>query len=125
MAARGPVSGLHKTSLEQRLRARAPRTLAPDRQLHIRHRGELQLRRRGADRRHQCSSLCRLRYVGSAHDWQFAIYRASHDDYDESVFFNRSARRSCPDALGHRHAASTSMTPPPGPDPDELTTETT
>jgi hypothetical protein len=28
--------------------------------------------------------LCRLRYVGSAHDWGFAIYRASHDDYDDS-----------------------------------------
>ena len=29
--------------------------------------------------------LCRLRYVGSAHHWQFAICRASHDDYDESI----------------------------------------
>src|SRR5674476_1303202 len=25
--------------------------------------------------------LCRLRYVGSAHHWGFAIYRASHADY--------------------------------------------
>ena len=25
--------------------------------------------------------LCRLRYGGSAHQWGFAIYRASHDDY--------------------------------------------
>jgi hypothetical protein len=24
--------------------------------------------------------LCRLHYAGSAHQWQFAIYRASHDD---------------------------------------------
>jgi hypothetical protein len=31
--------------------------------------------------------LCRLRYVGWASQWQFAMYRASHDDYDESVFF--------------------------------------
>jgi hypothetical protein len=30
--------------------------------------------------------LCRLCYVGSARQWQFAIYRASHDDYEESVF---------------------------------------
>ena len=29
--------------------------------------------------------LCRLRYVGSASTWGFAIYRASHDDYDRSV----------------------------------------
>jgi hypothetical protein len=30
--------------------------------------------------------LCRLRYVGSSHRWQFAIYRASHDDYQDSRF---------------------------------------
>ena len=29
--------------------------------------------------------LCRLRYAGSATSWGFAIYRASHDDYDKSV----------------------------------------
>jgi hypothetical protein len=28
--------------------------------------------------------LCRLRYVGLASEWGFAIYRASHDDYEES-----------------------------------------
>jgi hypothetical protein len=28
--------------------------------------------------------LCRLRYVGRAGEWGFAIYRASHDDYEES-----------------------------------------
>ena len=28
--------------------------------------------------------LCRLRYGGSAHLWGFAIYRASHDDYEDS-----------------------------------------
>ena len=28
--------------------------------------------------------LCRLRYAGSAHMWGFAIYRASHDDYEDS-----------------------------------------
>jgi hypothetical protein len=29
--------------------------------------------------------LCRLRYGGSAHTWGFAIYRASHDDYQPSI----------------------------------------
>ena len=29
--------------------------------------------------------LMRLRYAGSATTWGFAIYRASHDDYDKSV----------------------------------------
>ena len=28
--------------------------------------------------------LCRLRYGGSAHTWGFAIYRANHDDYEDS-----------------------------------------
>jgi hypothetical protein len=28
--------------------------------------------------------LCRLRYVGSASEWGFAMYRASHDDYEDS-----------------------------------------
>lgn len=28
--------------------------------------------------------LCRLRYVGSATMWGFAIYRASHDDYENT-----------------------------------------
>ena len=28
--------------------------------------------------------LCRLRYVGYASTWGFAIYRASHDDYQDN-----------------------------------------
>jgi len=48
-----------KTSLEQRLHARA-RERWPD-----------------LDR-------CRLRYSGSAHRWGFAIYGVSHDDYEDS-----------------------------------------
>jgi hypothetical protein len=28
--------------------------------------------------------LCRLRYGGSASRWGFAIYRASHNDYDDN-----------------------------------------
>ena len=28
--------------------------------------------------------LCRLRYGGSASVWGFAVYRASHDDYEDS-----------------------------------------
>ncbi|HEY5987310.1 MAG TPA: hypothetical protein VIV12_13190 [Streptosporangiaceae bacterium] len=26
-----------------------------------------------------------LPYIGSAHNWRFAIYRASHEDYDDSL----------------------------------------
>lgn len=32
--------------------------------------------------------LCRLRYTGSASTWGFAIYRASHDDYEDNVLPN-------------------------------------
>ena len=32
----------------------------------------------------QTLPLCRLRYAGSANMWGFAIYRASHDDYEDS-----------------------------------------
>jgi hypothetical protein len=43
--------------------------------------------------------LCRLRYVGSAHTWQFAIYRASHDDYQDSIFPTGSPAGTCEDAF--------------------------
>jgi hypothetical protein len=43
--------------------------------------------------------LCRLRYVGSAHQRQFAIHRASHDDYDESVFPSGPPIGTCQDTL--------------------------
>jgi hypothetical protein len=43
--------------------------------------------------------LCRLRYVGSAHHWQVAIYRASHDDYAESIFPTGLPIGTCQDAL--------------------------
>ena len=43
--------------------------------------------------------LCRLRYVGSAHHWQAAIHRASHDDYQESIFPNGLPIGTCQDAL--------------------------
>jgi hypothetical protein len=29
--------------------------------------------------------LCRLRYGGSASSWGFALYRASHDDYQDNI----------------------------------------
>jgi hypothetical protein len=43
--------------------------------------------------------LCRLRYVGSAHDWQVAVYRASHDDYQQSTFPTGLPIGTCQDAL--------------------------
>lgn len=43
--------------------------------------------------------LCRLRMSARPASWQFAIYRASHDDYDESVFFTGLPVGTCQDAL--------------------------
>ena len=87
-----------KTSLEQRLRARARERWPQIASLHIRHRGNFSYV--DATLTGDTSlKLCRLRYVGSAHDWQFAIYRASHDDYDESVFFTGLPVGTCQDAL--------------------------
>jgi hypothetical protein len=43
--------------------------------------------------------LCRLRYGGSAHQWGFAIYRASHDDYEDSYLPNGYPVGTCEEAL--------------------------
>jgi hypothetical protein len=87
-----------KTSLEQRLRARARERWPQITSLQIRHRGNFSyVDATLADA--TTLKLCRLRYVGSAHDWQFAIYRASHDDYDESVFYTGLPIGTCQDAL--------------------------
>jgi hypothetical protein len=49
--------------------------------------------------RRRVTKLCRLRYGGSAHQWGFAIYRASHDDYAESVLPTGLPVGTCEDAL--------------------------
>jgi hypothetical protein len=87
-----------KTSLEQRLRARARERWPQIASLQIRHRGTFSYVDATLDGA-TTLKLCRLRYVGSAHDWQFAIYRASHDDYDESVFPTGLPVGTCQDAL--------------------------
>lgn len=43
--------------------------------------------------------LCRLRYAGSARDWGFAMYRASHDDYEDSFLPTGVMGGSAEDAL--------------------------
>src|SRR5260370_6260757 len=73
-----------KTSLEQRLRARARERWPQIASLQIRHRGNfsyVDAVLTGAT----TLKLCRLRYVGSASHLQFAIFRARHDDHEESV----------------------------------------
>ena len=87
-----------KTSMEQRLRARARERWPQIASLQIRHRGAFSY----VDATLTDATtlkLCRLRYIGSAGQWQFAVYRASHDDYDESVFFTGLPVGTCQDAL--------------------------
>ena len=43
--------------------------------------------------------LCRLRYGGSANAWGFALYRASHDDYDDTMLPNGMLAGSAEEAL--------------------------
>ena len=43
--------------------------------------------------------LCRLRYLGSAITWGFAIYRASHDDYEDSFLPSGSPTGTAEEAL--------------------------
>ncbi|CCG05820.1 hypothetical protein [Blastococcus saxobsidens] len=43
--------------------------------------------------------LCRLRYVGSATTWGFAIYRASHDDYEDNFLPTGSSSGTAEEAL--------------------------
>jgi hypothetical protein len=87
-----------KASLEHRLHARARERWPQITSLQIRHRGAFSyIDATLTDA--TTLKLCRLRYVGSAHHWQFAIYRASHDDYDESIFPTGLPIGTCQDAL--------------------------
>ena len=70
-----------KASLEQRLQARARERWPQIASLHIRHRGVFSYI--DATLAYATTlKLCRLALRrGLADQWQFAIYRASHDDY--------------------------------------------
>ena len=113
-----------KASLEQRLRARARERWPQIASLHIRHRGVFSyVERDPADA--TTLKLCRLRYVGSAHHWQFAIYRASHDDYDESIFPTGLPIGTCQARPRHRLRPLPQRPHRLDLTPDELTGETT
>ena len=87
-----------KSSLEQRLRVRARERWTQITSLQVRHRGTFSYVEATLTDATELK-LCRLRYVGSAHQRQFAIYRASHDDYDESIFPTGLPIGTCQDAL--------------------------
>ncbi len=73
-----------KTSLRQRITAHAAVRWPTLDRVEVRHRGRFAyLDAHLPDA--EILPLCRLRYSGSAHQWGFAIYRASHNDYQDSV----------------------------------------
>jgi hypothetical protein len=47
----------------------------------------------------QVIPLCRLRYTGYAGTWGFAIYRASHDDYEDNYLPSGSPTGTAEEAL--------------------------
>ena len=72
-----------QTSLRQRLTSHTQQRWPQISQIHTRYRANFAyidaVLADGEELR-----LCRLRYGGSAHQWGFAIYRASHEDYEDS-----------------------------------------
>ncbi len=73
-----------KTSLRQRLAARAAERWPQLSAITVRWHGEFAYVA-GQLPGGTTLPLMRLRYAGSAATWGFAIYRASHDGYDKSV----------------------------------------
>ena len=74
-----------KSSLQQRLSARARERWPNLASVSVRHRANFSYVD-GVLADGTTLRLCRLRYTGSAHSWGFAIYRASHDDYHDSYY---------------------------------------
>lgn len=72
-----------KTSLGQRLNARARERWAALAKVEVRFRGQFAYVD-GQLLDGEVLPLFRLRYAGSASRWGFAIYRASHDDYQDN-----------------------------------------
>jgi hypothetical protein len=87
-----------KSSLQQRLADRARERWPELSAITVRHRANFSyvdgIQTDGTTLR-----LCRLTYTGSAHKWHLAIYRASHDDYERSVFPTGLPFGTCEDAL--------------------------
>jgi hypothetical protein len=87
-----------KASLQQRVSARARQRWPELTRVAVRHRGTFSYLD-GILPDGTTLKLCRLRYTGSAHQWHFAIYRASHEDYQESIFPTGLPIGTCEDAL--------------------------
>ena len=75
-----------KTSLAQRLRARAKGNWPQLADVHLRYRGQFAYVTGELTDGEQLP-LMRLRYGGSAHHWGTAIYVASKNSYEDQIWF--------------------------------------
>ncbi len=98
MGAMPTVPDSTKVSVQQRLSARAQERWPALASISVRHRaGFAYVTGHLADG--EALPLCRLRYAGYANSWGFAIYRASHDDYEDSILPSGSFAGTAEDAL--------------------------
>jgi hypothetical protein len=87
-----------KNSLTQKLSARARERWPAVEQVRVRYRGPFAyISAQLPDG--ESFPLCRLRYGGLASHWGFAIYRASHEDYHDSLLPNGQPAGSPEEAL--------------------------
>jgi hypothetical protein len=87
-----------KSSLQQRLTAHARSQWPALDRVEVRFRGNFAYVQ-GYLAHGEILPLCRLRYGGSAHRWGFAIYRASHDDYQDNILPDGQRAGTAEDAL--------------------------
>jgi len=113
-----------RSSLSQRLRSRARQRWPALSDVAVRYRAGFAYVD-GVLRDGEVLPLCRLRYAGSATMWGFAIYRASHDDYQNSYLPTALTGGTAEDALDT--ACGLYLADPKAwtGTPDELTTVTT
>jgi hypothetical protein len=104
-----------KTSLQQRLSARAREHWPQLSSVEVRFRGAFAYVT-GQLPDGDPLPLIRLRYGGSATRWGFAIYRASHEDYQDSIL-PTGAFAGTPKTPRTATPASTSTTAQPGSEP--------
>lgn len=72
-----------RTSLDQQLRQHARQNWPQLGDLPIRYHGQFAYVAGVLTHDDKVWPLMRLRYIGSAHEWIFALYRATKDAYDE------------------------------------------
>jgi len=98
MTAMAKVPDSTKSSLQQKLSARARERWPQLSDVEVTHRAAFAYVT-GILSDGEQLPLCRLRYGGSASVWGFSIYRASHDDYQPSALHTGMTAGTPEDAL--------------------------